>query len=623
MKKTLLAASIMSLCTPLSFSYAAEAVFSTNKANSETMVVTARRMAQPLKNVITPISIVTKNEIEAMQANTIADVLQRLPGVKVISSGGPGQITSVYLRGSASNQILILLNGVRINSATAGGADFSQVPLTAISKIELIRGSRAAQYGSDAIGGVLNIITSIEGQGNSAQVTTGIGSHGYHQLGASAQGINDDGAWIKVATDVNGADGFSAMTEPADQDSDSYSNQNSYIEIGTHLDNHWKISLQGLLHNGESDFDNGYTDFSTGQYVNNPNAKSKARQYSIAGKTEYTNQDYFSELTVAQNQDKLDTGDDNTPVSTIKSDRISVNWFNHYQINGNWGVGGGVEWYRDNVDNSSSSYTKDERDNKAIYGTSSLKIADWLFDGSIRTDDNDSYGRNNTWQAGVAYELTSNLTLSTNVGTAFRAPTFNDLYYPGGGNPNLKPEESTSYELGIRGDYQPINWYFNGFHNKLNNLIAWAPDPTDSTGTNWMPSNVDKATLQGIEIGTEFHTWALFHDISYDYLDSEDKKTGKQLIYRSKHSAKWNVGYTADIWQLDMTAIYYGQSYSDANNTQKVEAYTLVDLGTSYFVTDQLTLRVKVTNLFNKSYVSKANYNSAEREFYLNAAYQF
>ena len=430
MKKTLLAVALAPL-------YLQSYAFAAATSPDEVMVVTANRFEQPVKNVIAPVSVVTKEEIDAIQAKSLAEVLRRLPGVQVVSAGY-GQSTEVYVRGASSRHLLVMINGVRIGSATTGSADFSQIPLTGIERIELIRGSRAALYGSDAIGGVLNIITAYQPGETVAELTVGGGSDGYYQAGGSVAGGIGDSGWGKVALKSEGGDGFSARKEPYEQDDDGFEKKNIVAEIGTHIGNNWKLSLQGYYHDGENDYD-GWE----------PNAKSESSLYNIAAKAGYSTDDLISELTVAQNQDEGRSYSDISAGDTIKTDRTVINWQNHYQLNSAVEFGGGVEWYRDSVSNTGGNYTEDERDNGALYLTSIYRANDWQVEGSVRTDDNDSYGTNNTWQLGAAYNITSAVQLSANGGTGFRAPTFNDLYWPGSGNPDLEPEESKNYEVSL------------------------------------------------------------------------------------------------------------------------------------------------------------------------------
>ncbi|MGF1759074.1 TonB-dependent receptor [Photobacterium sagamiensis] len=610
MKKTLLAVALAPLCLQ-SYAFAAET------SPDEVMVVTANRFEQPVKNVIAPISIVTKEEIDAIQAKSLAEVLRRLPGVQVVSAGY-GQSTEVYVRGTSSRHLLVMINGVRIGSATLGSADFSQIPLTGIERIEFIRGSRAALYGSDAIGGVLNIITAYQPGETVAELTVGGGSDGYYQAGGSVAGGIGDSGWGKVALKSEGGDGFSARKEPFEQDDDGFENKNIVAEIGTHVGNNWKLSLQGYYHDGDSDYDSN--DFS-GNII--PNSQTENSLYNVAAKAGYSKSDLISELTIAQNQDEARDYSDISDGDTIKTDRTVINWQNHYQLNNAVEFGGGVEWYRDSVSSTGTNYAEDERDNVALYLTSIYRVNDWQVEGSVRTDDNDSYGTNNTWQLAAAYNITSELQLSANAGTGFKAPTFNDLYWPGAGNPDLEPEESKNYEVSLTGAHQILDWRATAYQSDIDKLIAWAPEDASDPFSNWIPMNVNEAEIKGLELTAGFATGLLYHDLSYDYLDTEDKKTNKQLARRSEHSAKWNVSYLAEQWQLDVSALYKGKSYDDVANTKELDAYTLVDVAASYFVTDNLAVRGRIANLFDEDYVAKDTYNVQERSYYATMTYQF
>ncbi|MGF1686970.1 TonB-dependent receptor [Photobacterium japonica] len=604
MKKTLLAVALAPLCLP----YSAAA-----QSPDEVMVVTANRFEQPIKEVIAPVSVVTKEEIEAIQAKSLAEVLRRLPGVQIVS-GGYGQNTEVYVRGTSSKHLLVMINGVRIGSATLGSADFSQIPLTGIERIEFIRGSRAALYGSDAIGGVLNIITDYQAGEQQAQISAGIGSDGYTQVGGSVAGTLGQHSWGKLAVKTEQADGFSARQLPFEQDDDGFESHNIVGEIGTAVGDNWQLSLQGYYHDGEADYDDGYG--AIGAYTD-------SSLYNIAAKAAYTRNNLVSEVTLAHNQDKAQNNSQGVTGSEIKTERFLANWLNHYQVNQQLGVGGGLEFYRDSVSNSTTVYEEDERDNVAAYINTLYREGNVQLEGSVRTDDNDSYGTNTTWLVAGAFSFLEDYQISASVGTGFKAPTFNDFYWPNSGNPNLKPEESTNYELSLSGSQAWLDWRITGYRNDVEQLIAWAPIDNSDPFSDWLPMNVEEARLQGIELTTHFNTGPVYHDLSYDYLDAEDTKTGKQLIRRSKHSAKWNVAYLLDQWQFDASALYKGKSYEDAANTETLDAYVLVDVAASYFINDYLTVRGRIANLFDENYTARDSYNVQERSYYATVTYQF
>lgn len=606
MKKTLLAVALAPLCLP-SFVVAAET------STDEVMVVTANRFEQPIKEVIAPVSVVTKEEIDATQAKSLAEVLRRLPGIQIVS-GGYGQNTEVYVRGTSSKHLLVMINGVRIGSATLGSADFSQIPLTGIERIEFIRGSRAALYGSDAVGGVLNIITAYQPGESIAQVTAGVGSDGYYQLGGSAAGQLGQKGWGKIAVKAEQADGFSARKPPFEQDDDGFESRNVVAEVGTAVGDNWTLSLQGYYHDGEADYDDGYG--AVGAYTD-------SSLYNIAAKAGYTKDNFVSEVTLAHNQDKAQNNSQGVTGSEIKTERFLANWQNHYQVNPAFGLGGGLEFYRDSVSNSTTVYEEDQRDNAAAYINTIYRAGNAQLEGSVRTDDNDSYGTNTTWLVAGAYTFLEDYQVSASVGTGFKAPTFNDFYWPGSGNPNLKPEESTNYELALSGTHAWLDWRVTGFRNDIDQLIAWAPSDSSDPASDWLPMNVEEARLQGVELTTSFNTGAVYHDVSYDYLDAKDLKTGKQLIRRSQHSAKWNMMYLLDQWQFDASAIYKGTSYDDAMNTKVLDAHTLFDLAASYYWTDNLTVRGRVANVFDEEYVVRDSYNVQGRSYFATVTYQF
>ncbi|GAL07851.1 outer membrane vitamin B12 receptor BtuB [Photobacterium aphoticum] len=410
------------------------------------------------------------------------------------------------------------------------------------------------------------------------------------------------------------ADGFSARQLPFEQDDDGFESHNVVGEIGTAVGENWQLSLQGYYHDGKADYDDGYG--AVGAYTD-------SSLYNVAAKAAYVNDKLMSEFTVAHNQDKAQNNSQGKTGSEIKTERLLANWLNHYQVNQQLGVGGGVEFYRDSVSNSTTVYEEDERDNAAAYINSIYRAGNLQLEGSVRTDDNDSYGTNTTWLVAGAYTFLEDYQLSASVGTGFKAPTFNDFYWPGSGNPNLKPEESTNYEVALSGSQAWLDWRVTGYRNDVEQLIAWAPMDSSDPNSDWLPMNVDNARLQGIELTSQFNTGPVYHELSYDYLDAEDTETGKQLIRRAKHSAKWNMSYMLEQWQLDMSALYKGKSYEDDLNTKSLDAYVLVDVAASYFINDHLTVRGRVANLFDENYTSRSTYNVQERSYFATVTYQF
>ncbi|MEZ8020621.1 TonB-dependent receptor domain-containing protein [Vibrio splendidus] len=620
MNKSLLAVAIASLLSPISNLHAQEA------STDETMVVTANRFEQDVKDVISPITIVTKEELELSQVKSLPEALRNLPGVQV-NSVGFGQYSSVYVRGNSSRHLLVLINGVRIGSSTAGEANFSNIPLTGVERIEFIRGARAALYGSDAISGVINIVTDYQQGENVKEVRGGMGSHGYYEAGVNVAGGLSESTWGKVSVSIDGDSGAvsarsSTDTTPFEDDKDGYDKASVVAELGHQINESLQVSLQGFYHQGKSEYDKTAWD-SNFVNVEHPNAESESTLYNIAGKAKYIQGDYLSELTIALNADKGLDSNDMEDDSRFESERNIATWLHSYQISEQFSLGGGLEWSKEKVSTTEGTYIKESRDNEAVFVTANYIVDALSTEASVRTDDNDSYGRSNTWQLGAGYALTSSLQISANVGTGFKAPTFNDLYYPDAGNPNLKPEESFGYELGVSGYHETFEWQVTGYKSEIDQLIAWAPVDPNNTAGDWIPSNVNKAKMDGIESSVTFYLDNVSNTFGYDYVDARDASTKKQLIRRSKHVGRWNLGYELSKWKFDATALYRGKSYEDADNTKELEAYTLVDFAAAYTFSEKLTVRGRIHNAFDEEYTTQETYNTMGRSYYLNATYQF
>lgn len=599
MKKTLLAVALTPLCLPYAIAQ--------KTTDNDTVIVTANRTEQPLASSLAAVAVIEKEEIEAIQAKSFAEVLRRLPGVQ-INEGGYGQQTDIFVRGASSKHILVLMNGVRIGSATTGSADFSQIPLAGIERIEFIRGPRAAVYGSDAMGGVINVITSYQGEAYGA-VTGSIGSREFGSVEATGAGAINDDSWMKFAVKHDSANGFSAQKSPLDPDEDGFNNSNFLAELGHQFNEQWRASLQGYFQQGRSDYDSKFAE----------RPYSESENYNVATKVSFQGETLFSELTLATNQDQSDDYSV-TSHDTFQTKRQLVNWLVSAPLTDTAILTSGIEWYEDEVGTQSAAYTKSARDNKAAYVNMDYQLDPLSVEASMRLDDNESYGNHATWQFATGLQVTELVRLIGTVGTAFKAPTFNDLYYPESawskGNPNLKPEQSISYDMAMEVALAFADLRFGVYRSDVEDLIVW-PAPTYYT-----PENVANAKIQGIELQADFATGEVGHQVSYDHVNAKDEATDKYLARRARHLAKWNLNYRYQDVQFDVTSLYQGKSYDNAANTTSLDGYFLADFATSYYFSDAFIVRARVANVFDKEYEVKENYNTAERSFYLTGTYR-
>ncbi|QUJ67616.1 TonB-dependent receptor [Photobacterium sp. GJ3] len=604
MKKTLLAVALAPLCLQSS-------LVSAQDTTEETMVVTANRFEQSVKNLIAPVSVVTKADIDAMQANTLSEVLRTLPGVQISANGTYGHLARVYARGS--DNVLFLLNGVRIGSATAGFTNVGQLPLTGIERIEFVRGNRAAVYGADATAGVINIITDSQPKQFSGEVKAELGSENYQQLAGSVSDSIGERGWVKFAANLELADGQDVASF-GNSDKDGFRNRDGLVDAGVRLDDKWTIAGNAYYHEGNIEFDDSF----------GGSEETDNLLYNLSGRLAYDNDSYSSELTLALNRDEGKNADASVNGSKIVTDRNVISWKNTFLVQTQTWLGAGLEYTDEQVKDSIlwdslnqvfSSYEKGDRDNKAAYLTFNHEGRQAQLEASTRIDDNEQYGGEFTWQFGAGWRFSDAFRLTGNAGTGFRAPNFNQLYWPGYANPTLEPEESETYEVALDGSVSDVYWRLAAFRNDIENRI--------SCQTNGCQN--DDALIKGVELVAAFETGAFDHNVSLEYLDPKDKNLNQPLSRIAKRNAKWNVVYHTTNWQASLNYLYQGERQENlyGGGVYRMGGYSLFDFAASYYLTEQLTLSGRVANLLDKDYELVKDYSTQERSYFASVTYQF
>ncbi len=593
MNKTILAIALASLTSHASISYA--------QSSDETVVVTGNRFEQQVDALTSPVDIITREDIEVSQAKSLLEVLRRLPGIQVAANGGFGQTQSLFVRGTNSSHVLVMIDGVRFGSATTGQASISSLPLVGIERIEFLRGPRAAVYGSDAIGGVINIIT--DNKRSETKVSASTGSNDYYQGKLFSAGNLSKDLHASVGVEGVKTRGYSVKTGAGLNDDDGYESKNITLATDYQVSPTWKAGFLALAQDGHVEYDaSGHGD-----------ADKDERLLNFVTKLEYTGAQYQSHLHVAFNQDK---SKDYAYSSLTQTDRSELSWDNQYAVSNELSVSSGANWYKDDISKSSKAYDETSRTNFALYLNGNYHAALFDLEAAVRSDDNQRYGQNTTWQLGAGYNLSSVYRVTANVGTAFKAPTFNQLYYPGYGTPDLEPEESKNYEMALLAYYSVTDLRLTLYRNEVTNLIVY-----DSA--TYKPMNYGEVDITGVEVSAEFATGDIDHTVSYDYTDAEDQETHNQLARRAKHSAKWNARYTWDQWAFDLSYVYQGKRYDDSDNDDGLDPYSLVDFAATYQWTNGIELQGKVTNLLDADYETADGYNTPDRQYFATVSYQF
>ncbi|HHQ4479135.1 TPA: TonB-dependent receptor domain-containing protein [Aeromonas veronii] len=584
-----------------------------------TLVITANRVEQPLSSVLAPVVVIDRAEIESRQVQSLPDLLKTLPGVQMVTLGGRGHISSLFVRGTNSNHSLVLMNGRPIAAMVAGTPDLSQIPLGNIERIEYIRGPRAAVYGSDAIGGVINLITKTSAKnGSETHLKGGAGSNGYGQgelRTVQSLGQKTD---MNMLIGYERTDGFDVVANTKQPDRDGFNSKNGQIGLNHTFNDAWSADFNAQRYQNLTKFDGRYDQqqVDTFQYDGGLKFQSKALTSRLEASYGENSSKSWEESKGKSSADPTHTG------------MTNISWINSWSGIEHLNLTGGVDWKREQMKSDSrgedwstgvpvsTGFNAPDRDNTGLFAVGSYRWQALLWELSGRTDDNQQYGRHNTWSAASGLDIDENHNVRLSYGTGFKAPTFMDLYSPGYENPALKPEESKNLELDFSGRYTGWDWSANFYRNQIQNLIKCQKGYITCT-----KDNTD-ADIEGIELALGLDTWLVHHDFNYDYTRAKDKnENDQQLLRRAKHKGAWLTSFTTGQMTWSTEVLYVGERL-DVGNVE-LSPYTLVNLGATYAATNQLTLGGRIDNLFDRNYEVAKGYASPGTEFKVTADYRF
>ncbi len=604
----------------------------------DTLLVTANRSAQSQFTALSANSIITNSQIKALQANNINELLDKVAGVSVVQQGGAGQNSSVFIRGANSNHTLILIDGVRVNSATLGATKLSTISPNQIDRIEIVKGPRAALWGSDAIGGVIQIFSKRlhTDEGN---VSLGFGSNGLLQ-GDAAIGFGNDAHNMTVSISSESADGFNAYsTDPFpydinEDDIDGYERNTINILGHSTINENAYLELIGRYEDANNEYDASYPDSPCWDdpskvcpsfYANEEDSEN----YSVKLTSVYEIDNIYTQVSLATVQDKAETygnGIAKSAADEIKTERDQASINGQYSFSEQTRLNVGFDFYNEKVSTNTDkdawtpgfqAWSDDERDVKAFFAQAQTQMAAFLFEAAARYDDVENADENTSYNASVGYQPNSQWLISFTHGTGFKAPTFNDLYWPGSGNPDLEPEEIDNNEILIRHRFEQGQVELTWFDSSIDNLIAWAPNDMGV----WQPDNINSADISGIEATVQVTLFGLNNTLAMTYLDTEDKTSGDELFNRPKLSANYHVSYDWHNFSLGGDITYRDESQDSAFVT--LDSYTLLDLNVAYQAAANLRLNVKANNVFDEDYETSANYLADGRNFKASLNYQF
>ncbi len=579
------------------------------------IVVTATRTARTQDQTLAAVTVIDRAQIQRLQPASLPDLLTGRAGISLANNGGVGKSTSLFLRGTESDHVLVLVDGIRIDSATSGGASLQDIPVEQIERVEIVRGPFSSLYGSEALGGVIQVFTRRPQGPFAANASVAVGSQDTQRLSAGVGGRGQRG-WYAINAAHQDTDGINAYrgTRNFDPDEDGYRNSSLTLQGGWRFSDRWDADLRALRAQGNNEYD-GST-----------NNEADTVQQVVGGRVRYTPGERLK-LTagVGTSADLSENFLDGVYSSTFDTRREVAS------LQADVGVGAGLltlgfDWLHDQVD-SNTDYARDRRINRGAFAQWQQTLRAQSLQASVRRDDDSQFGGETTGSVLWGWNFTEQLRLSASYGTAFKAPTFNELYFPGYGNPDLGPETSRSVEVGVRGEHgrgpgRAITWSLNAFDTKIDDMIAFDSTLGDSGG----PNNIDRARIQGVEavVGAQLAGWDLHTSLTWldPRNDGDNANHDKVLPRRARQSGRVDADRRFGDFSIGASVTGAGERYDNLANTTRMGGYGLVGLRAGYVFTDAWSVQASADNVFDKRYETAALYNQPGRSWLLTLRYQ-
>jgi vitamin B12 transporter len=575
--------------------------------NLDPIVVTATRQPTRISETLADVTVIERDDIEKATGSTTLELLARQPGLQLSNTGGTGKASSIYIRGAEARHTLLLVDGVPLSSATLGTPSLADIPLSQIERIEIVRGPSSAVYGSDAIGGVIQIFTR-RGEGPlRGDAFIGFGSKNTQEYAAGLSGGSEivSGS-LRISHQTT--DGFNAASDPVRYNTANFSKPNpdndGYYQTAVTgnfavrpIKGH-ELGITAYAVEGRNKYDGG------GPTVN---AFADVRNSVFTG---YSRNKLTSNWTSLLRYGRSEDSSTNfAPGRTLfETTQGQFTWENQISLPlGNLIVG--YEHLAQNV-TSTTKYTVDERTVSSPFIGYSLKYADHRLQLSARNDDNSQFGKKTTGNLAYGYQFTNELSAHGSIGTAFKAPSFNQLYFPGFGNASLKPEEALNREVGLTWQNTGHRLGFVYFDNQITDLIGGFP-----------LVNINEATIRGTSLSYQgsIGPWTL--QAAADLMKPRDEMTGNALPRRADQTGNLALSYASGPFNAGVEIQGVGSRFDDAANKRPMAGYGLMNLFGSYRITSDLRIEARVNNVFDKEYETAWAYAQAGVNAFIGVRY--
>ena len=572
------------------------------------VVVTATRTPVSLTDVLADVSWVDRDQIDRMGAASVAEVLARLPGITLSQAGGPASTTGVFIRGADSRFTAVFMDGVRVDTQSGdGGAPWEAIPLTQVDRIEVLRGPAAAVYGSDAIGGVVQIFTREGEQGFHPSVRLGAGTYGTREANASLRGgVGDVTYSLGLAKDQS--DGFDARPGINNPDRDGYQQQSFSGRVGLKFLPGQRLELTVLDNDQKADYD---STASSSYGLANHHLQLLGVLWSSRWSDEWT-----TKMSFTRGSDRYESFMSTTFTYLTKTQVNTYLFQNEYRL-GPGLMTAAFERREDALQNTDTSPSTDtSRYQNAVALGYGFKTGDHALQVNARHDDDSEFGGKSTGSLAYGYALSTAWRATASTGTAFRVPT---LYqrFSSYGSSSLKAETSTNQELGLRWLSGPHQASLLAYQNQISNLSDFVFVGGSCSSPDGCYANTGRARLTGVTLAGNT-LWGNVHVAgSLDWMDPRNLDTQKQLARRPHQQATVSAHTMVRGWQMGAEIQSAGERYDDASNTSRLAPYTLIHLSASHALDRDWQMRFKVNNLTNQDYTLAKGYATPGRSFFL------
>ena len=604
MKKTLLSARLAV------FPLAACAISALAQTSLEDVVISASRTAQRLQDALPVTTLLTRADIERAQTPDLPTLLKRVTGLEIAQNGGPGTVASAFIRGADSRHTLVLIDGVPVNNLNFGTAAIEHLALADVERIEVVRGNVSSLYGSAALGGVIQIFTRQAGPTPQASVTAQVGSRGLAQLTASGAARLESGTRLRASVETLRDSGFNAIDQAqrpgTNPDRDGYTRRSVSLGITQELSGGNTLGLRLRDARGKTQYDSQF-----GPATQPDESRFTERGAALEGRFQLAG-NVVLDAALTSTGDKLDASVTAYPFRVDSSSRgaqLAADW----TLAPGQHVTAGIESARQTLD-SDTVYQRTSRTFNSVRLGYTADAGPHQVQVNLRNDRYSDFGSASTAYAGYAYHINDAWRVNATASTGFNAPTFNDLYFPFGGNASLRPERLKSAELGLQ--------YALGGH--VARAVLFENRFTDLIGNDadFNRVNIGRARNRGLDVTYAGRIGDLGVRAGLVRQNPIDQDTGARLARRARQQATLGADYGVGAWRAGGTLLHVGSRFDDGANQRSLAAYTTADVYASWQFAGDFSAQASINNLTDKRYETAYGYNQPGRSVALALRWQ-